>query len=132
MIVHQLSQILENADEASAELNRLVDEFREGRDAVELLDLINSASDELVRIGAWMLSEIRPEKYNNEEFADRLLELATHSIPAIRLHSLSALFPFLCGDNPRTVDLIARLQNDGNEGVRLAAEAAAVRLGITN
>ncbi|GIX00060.1 MAG: hypothetical protein KatS3mg111_3392 [Pirellulaceae bacterium] len=132
MIAEQLRQILDTGDEAAAELNHLVDQFREDRDPTELLELINSTSDEFIEIGAWILSEIRPERYNTGEFLDRLHELTAHPSPVIRIHSLSALYPFLRGGDTRTINLIARMQNDENEGVKIAAEAAALRLGITN
>lgn len=132
MIVDELTDILENREGGSAEFDRLVDEYRGHRDAAELIELLNSANDELVRLGAWILSEIRAAKYDNEVFNQRLRELTTHPSPAIRLHSLNAIYPLLSADSPQTIDLITRLRADDNEGVRMMAEAAARQLEATH
>ena len=132
MITSQLNEILESNEETSEKLSQLADEFRGNRDATELLELLDSDSEEFVRIGAWILSEIRAEKYDNVAFTDRLQKLTAHQVPAIRLYALSALFPFLNHESQSTARLITRLRNDENEGVRMAADAAAIRLGITN
>lgn len=132
MIIQQVNHILENREDGPQKLNGLVDEFREDRSVVELLELLDSGSDELIRIGAWILSEIPSENYNDAAFVTRLQGLTKHPTPAIRLYSLNALFPFLISDDSGDVDLIFRMQNDTNAGVRLAAESAALQPGIRN
>jgi hypothetical protein len=128
MIVNESIRVLKNCEKDPAAFDQFVDEFREERDATELLELLCSKDDDLVRLSAWILSEIRASKYGGEEFKSQLAKLTRHSSPAIRLHSLNALFPFLSTNDQDAVKLIARLQADENEGVRMMADAAAERL----
>ena len=130
MIANELNELLKNCNVESADFDLLVDQFRADRDAAELLELLNCDDDDLVRIGAWILSEIRAAKYDDESFKARLWELTSHPTAAIRLHSLNALFPFLRSNDPGAMDLIARLQSDENAGVRMMADAIAKRLEV--
>ena len=130
MIVKELERILKNPGRQSATFDSLVDDFREGRDAFELIELLDSANDELVQIGCYILGEIQTSKYDNELFRKRLRQLTTHSVPAIRLHSFNAIFPFLGSGNTATVEIVTRLLADENDGVRMTATAAARRLQV--
>lgn len=130
MIVNEVKRLVKNCKDDPAAFDQLVDEFRGERDATELLELLNCHDDELVRVSTWILSEIRASKYDDENFKARLRELTCHSSPAIRLHSLNALFPLLSTVDPGTSELIERLRADGNEGVRMMADAAANRLDV--
>jgi HEAT repeat protein len=129
MIEDEVFTILRRTGETN-ELNSLVDQFRAGRDPNEVLRLLFSENDELVRIGAYITNEISTKYYDTEAFIDRLYELTNHQVPRVRHYSLAALFPLLSPTCQRAHDLVVKLLNDLNEGVRLAAELTARRLGI--
>ncbi len=131
MISEPIEYLLKNSETEPEAFDRLVDEYREGRDPGELLQLIGSSDNDLVRIGAWILSEIRTSNYDTPEFRSRLIKLTQHQEPAIRLHSLNALFPLLGHGDPVAIELIAMLQSDENEGVRMMADAAAAKLVVS-
>lgn len=128
MIVREVEQVLKNSESDPQAFDRLTDEYRNGRDAGELLPLLSNADSDLVRISVWILSEIRTSYYDSPQFRTRLLELTSHEEPAVRLHSLNALFPLLDHSDPSTKTLLERLEADGNEGVRMMACAAAAQL----
>ena len=130
MIVSELKRLVKNCEDEPAAFDRLVDAYRDERDTSELLELLSCPDDDLVRISAWILSEVRASKYDTIEFRTRLFELTRHPNPAVRLHSLNALFPFLEPSDSNATELITRLQADDNEGVRMIADAAATRLGV--
>ena len=130
MIETEVLTIVNGTGDRPGDLNSLVDQFRDGRDSEDLLSLLRSENNELVRIGAWMTGEISFDRYNTPFFIDRLRELTNHEIPAIRFHALKALYPSLDPMQQETRDLIAKSRNDANEGVRLTAEAAAKTLGL--
>lgn len=130
MIVREVEQILKNSDSDPQAFDRLIDEYREGRDTGELLPLLTSSDSNLVRISVWILSEIHTSYYDSPQFQTRLLALTSHCEPAVRLHSLNALFPLLDHKDPSTRKLLERLQSDENEGVRMMAIAAAAQLRI--
>ncbi len=132
MIIVRLKHLMKNCSLDQLAFDQLVDEFRGERDATELLEVLNCQDDELVRIGTWILSEIAFSKYDSEDFKNRLYELTTHPLPAVRMHSLNALFPLLSLRESRSRALIERLKADDNEGVRMMAEAAANQLNNQN
>jgi len=130
MIETELLTIINGTRDRPGELNSLVDQFRNGRDVKDLLSLLQSENNELVRIGAWITAELSFDRYNNPVFIDRLRQLTNHEIPAIRFHALNALFPSLDSSQQETHDLVARLRNDTNKGVRSIADAASTSLGL--
>jgi hypothetical protein len=130
MIESEVLAILTSAGDRGSELNSLVDQYRAGRDSEDLLRLLHSKDNDLVQIGAYIAGEISFEHYNTSSFIDRLWELTNHEIPAIRFNALGALFPALDRSKQETRELIGKLLNDSNKGVRLAAESAARQLGI--
>lgn len=129
-IENELRAILDSEGDQADELNLLVDEFRKGRDSWELLCLLNASDSELVRIGAWIASEVSFDLYNTPVIIDRLRELTHHETPLVRLYALSAFFPSLDRTNSASLELVSRLRKDENKGVRMGAEAAARRLGL--
>ncbi|MEK6234096.1 MAG: hypothetical protein N2C14_05245, partial [Planctomycetales bacterium] len=130
MIEDEVLTIVNGTGNRAEELNSLVDQFRRGREPEDLLRLLCSDNNELVRTGAYIASEISIEQYNSTSFIGRLRELTDHQIPLIRCFALTALYPFLDATQQETRDLIAKLLKDTNEGVRMSAEAAARSLGI--
>jgi hypothetical protein len=130
VIENEVLAILNGTGDLGGELNSLADQYRAGRDAEDLFGLLCSKNNDLVQIGAWIVGEISFEYYNAPFFIDRLRELTGHEVPAIRFRALGALFPALDATQQETRDLVTRMRNDTNEGVRLAAEAAARQLGI--
>lgn len=129
-IEDELRKILHGGGNQADELYLLVDQFREGRDPLEVLCLLNSDDSELISIGTYIVGEISFDLYNTPAFIDRLHELTHHEVPAIRGNAFGALFPSLDRTNSVSLELINRLLEDDNEGVRMGAEAAAKRLGI--
>ena len=109
-------------------MNRLVDEFRNGRDTVQLLVALDSDEDEIVSLAAWVLAELPVGRYDDGELLDRLRGLTGHPDPAVRFHAVMALFPSLGADALFTQDLLDRLVQDPSEAVRKVAHAARGRL----
>ena len=130
MIEKEVLAITNSASDAAAALNALVDQFRLGRDPEELLRLLFSEDDELIRIGVWITAEISTEHYNTVPFISCLKELTNHQDPSVRLYALSALFPLLDPTNRETHEIIIKLMKDSNDGVRETADVAAKTLGI--
>ena len=132
MRVPQLQKILECGDSGVDALCALTDEFRGSREALELIEALDSESDEIVGLATYILKEIPSSKYNKNAITNRLEALTTHTSSSIRFQALNAVSPFLRSDSARTLDLLERLRGDENEGVRLIANAATKRLGIEN
>ena len=132
MIEDEVLAILSNDDDeqAAGHLNSLVDQFREGRNPADVLTILYSENSDLVRIGAMIVNEISFERYNTDSFICRLRELTNDDNPAIRFYALGALYPSFDPANQDTRDLITKLLEDVNEGVRLRATAAAKSLGM--
>ena len=101
-------------------------------EALELIEALDSESDEIVGLATYILKEIPSSKYNKNAITNRLEALTTHTSSSIRFQALNAVSPFLRSDSARTLDLLERLRGDENEGVRLIANAATKRLGIEN
>ena len=129
MIMEEIERILEDSDDDGRALNVLVDEFRVGRDVKELSRLLSSQNDEIVSIGAWMLSELHFDLYRDTILVEELFRLTEHHDSSVRFNALGAVFPALNLDNNESRALLERLKNDENEGVRRKAVAAARSLG---
>ena len=119
-------------DEQGKSLNRLVDQFRAGRNIEEMYPLLLSDDDALVEVGAYITSEIETDYYNTPKMIKRLAQLTNHRSAIVRFYALSSLFPVLDPSNKETQMMIARLCNDENEGVKRAAARASRSLGIDN
>lgn len=128
VIEQEVLDTVRDANDNGERLNRIADQFRNGRDVHEVLALLNSSNDELVSVGAWILGELRVDLYNSNPFVSRLKELVDHRTPAVRFHAFGALFPALNWRDESARLLLAKLRNDPNEGVRRCAEAAATRV----
>jgi len=111
-------------------LNAIADQFRNGREISEILRLLDSNNAELVSIGAWLLGELPFDFYASDEFVSRVRKLVEHPDSSVRFHALGALFPALDAQDDATRVLLCKLRHDPNEGVRMAAEATATRLGV--
>lgn len=128
MIEDEILNIVSDTEDGGERLNALVDEFRDGRDARELVPILGSENAELVSIAAWIFSELPKDLYGAEEIVSRLRGLTAHAEPLVRFHAFSALYPFLNLADPATRALLTKLVKDENEGVRKIAEAAVARL----
>ena len=131
MLEDYVVNIIKSGSNAGGLFNDLVDEFRSGRSAFELFPLLDSQNLEVLGLGIWALSELEYERYCFEEIIERLMHLTSHDCPSIRFNALGALYPSLSSESQETRDLLRRLANDSNEGVRMSAEAAAARLAVT-
>lgn len=128
MIEAEILDIIGDPSDDGSRLNAVADEFRSGRDMSQILLLLDSNSTELVSIGAWLLNELHFEFYASHEFVSRLHKLLEHHDSGVRFHALGALYPTLDPQDDATRELLGKLRNDPNEGVRVRAEAAATRL----
>jgi HEAT repeat protein len=106
----------------------LADEYRQRRDVGDLMALLISDNDEIVRIGAWLAGEVKIDTASARPLISRLHQLVSHENPSIRFHAIGALFPFHDWADPGTKEMLVRLSGDPNEGVRLRAEAALKRM----
>jgi|GEM_PF-1248753 len=105
-------------------VNLLADEFRQGRDVGDLLPLLDSDNEEMVGIGAWIAGEVKIDPATAQPLVSRLHQLVNHENPLIRVHAIGALFPFFDIWNPASREMLVRLSDDPNEGVRMIAQAA--------
>jgi hypothetical protein len=131
VIQKEIFDAIQDAKCAGGRLNEIADQFRGGRNVDDIIALLDSADAELNSLGAWILGELHFELYDFDRFISRLRKLIDHDDPAVRFHAFGALFPALRREDASTHELLARLRNDPNEGVRKSAEAAAVRLSST-
>ncbi|MEO0460609.1 MAG: HEAT repeat domain-containing protein [Myxococcota bacterium] len=126
MIEQEIRSIIEDRADDGDRLNGIVDGFREGRKTTELLPLLDARDSELVSIATWILSEIPTKLYcGDEAILSRLKMLVFHEEPSVRFGALNALLPTMSASDSEARDLLKRLLHDPNEGVRLAARAAA-------
>lgn len=130
MIETEILAIVEDEADTGERLNRIVDQFRRGRDVNQVLTLLDLSNFELVSIGAWLLGELRFDLYSSDRFVSRLRELLDHEDPSVRFHALGAIYPTLDRHAAGTQVLLRKMRNDPNEGVRRSAEAAAARLSL--
>jgi len=93
MFETEILEAIRNANDDGTQLNRIVDEFRSGRDIGDLRVLLYSRSPEVLSIAAWMLGELHFELYNTGSVIARLRELLDHHDPAVRFHELGAIHP---------------------------------------
>lgn len=128
MIGDEIREILNAEKDHGQQLNDLVDTFRNGRPPKELWPLLATDETALVSVAVWILSELSEELCGTTEIVERLRQLTEHSDPLVRFYALSAVFPFLNSTDPSTRDLLSRLAQDTNEGVRRIAHAASGRL----
>jgi hypothetical protein len=126
--MNDAKRLLKDSIDEPLIFDRLIDQYRTTRDTGELFEILYDSDDELVRITTWILSEVQVSKYSDPKFKQRLMELTEHENPAIRLHSLNAVFPLLQRGESAAIRLVERLKADENEGVRLMADAAASQL----
>lgn len=131
MIVAEILEILNDAEDDGSRLNEIADQFRDGRDVTEVVILLDSSDPELVSIGAWILNELPTALYNSNPFVSRLHKLVGHLDWEVRFEAFAALFPLLDPEEDATQTLLRKLRSDPNEGVRLSAEAAAARWSLT-
>ena len=130
MIEQDIRNIAAGGADRGERLNDIADQFRGGRDATELVALLDSSDPELVSIGAWILGELHLELYDVDQIISRLWQLVDHQDPNVRFHAFGALFPTLSGHDAGTQALLSKLRSDPNQGVRSSAEAAAARLHV--
>lgn len=58
MIIKEVQTILSNRKNVGEVLNEFVDQFRDGRDPWEIIELINHKDDDVVGIGLYVINEI--------------------------------------------------------------------------
>jgi HEAT repeat protein len=128
MIQSDILKIISDEGDDGSRLNAIVDEFRGGRDIMQIVNLLDSDNPEVVSIGAWILSELHYQLYNSCVFINRLKELLDHEDPGVRFAALSAIYPAINPLDENMTRLLNKLRNDQDEGVRLSAEAICVRI----
>lgn len=128
MLEQEILEVVRGSGDKGDRLNEIADQFRGGRNVKDIVDLLDSTHPELASIGAWILGELPIELYSCDLLVSRLQNLIGHEDPTVRFHAFGALFPILGPEHASTRDLVEKLRNDPNEGVRRIAEAAAARL----
>lgn len=127
-VINELRDAIGDEVRSGERMNRLVDEFREGRDTDQLLVALDSEESEIVSLGAWILGELPFERYSTDTLLLRLWTLTSHGDPSVRFHALMALFPALLAGAPSTDALLARLIDDPDDAVSKVARSAKDRL----
>lgn len=126
-MIEEVLDIINDSVDDGSRLNRVVDEFRDGRDTKELLNLLDSKDSELVATAVWILGELPYSIYNTDCIIKRLKLLLKHDNVTVRFYAIGALYPAF---DATSKNLLIELQSDSNEGVRLRAKAAIERLGL--
>jgi len=88
-------------------LNDLTDEFRMGRNAEELIPLLESQDSGVVGVATYILKEIDPDAYSSPKFIERLKRLLSHQAFEVRFNAVGALWPFAdkeCQEKLRQID----------------------------
>ena len=124
MIINSVKNAISDQSDDGRSLNEIVDEFREGRNSVELLQLLDSNESELIAIGVWIFSELPFSAYNSDIFIEKLNSLTTHDDPLVRFNSINALYPALMQGHESVRISFTRLCEDINNGVSDLARAA--------
>jgi hypothetical protein len=114
--------ILNDPEPDGQRLNSLTDEFREGRDAIELRPLLQSANDDVVWIGLYIFNEILVRPEAAAVLVPACHRLLNHGNASVRNIALRALYEFLDLDEPQTREILGRMEKDCNEEVRMTAE----------
>lgn len=122
------SEILETIRDPDR-LNSLAEGFRQSRDVLGLLALLDSENEEIVRAGVWIAGEVKFDPSTAGPLLARLYQLLNHENPSIRFHAIGGLFPFFDSSNSVARHLLRQLSTDTNEGVRIAAQSALSRMG---
>ncbi len=127
-IIEEVKSILSNPNDDGQAINDLVNEFYYGRNPIEIIELIDHEDENIVCQGLYLLNEISVSYYDNAEFTSRLWDLVDHEAPIIRWYAFGAIFPLLNKEDESTFELIQKIKNDKNKGVRMRGEAAEERL----
>lgn len=129
-MIQEILDAIQDPERAGERLNEIADQFRLGRNVNDIIPLLDSEDAELISHGAWILDELHFQLYGFDRFLSRLRKLTDHEDPIVRFSAFGALFPALRREDASTRELLARLRNDPNEGVRRSAEAAAAQLSL--
>jgi HEAT repeat protein len=125
MTSNDLADTIRRSKGNGARLLEIVDEFRHGRNIVDVDMLLFSGDTEIISIGAWMLSELPLELYNSVDIVARLRELLSHDDASVRFNAFSAIFPALDWQRSDSRELLTKLRKDPNHGIRQIADSAA-------
>lgn len=128
MIITEVMKIIRSSVDHGVLLNDLVNEFRRGREASEIPQLLNHPNSKLQAIGAWILSELPFEMYDDRRIVSILLDLTKHKSPIVRFEALSALSPVWLSDREAAHDVLGKMCNDSNKGVACLAKKAFDRI----
>jgi hypothetical protein len=127
MLEDEIKQILGNPADYGSGLNKLADDFRRGRDKLELIRLLDSNDAEVVSSAAWILKEIPEHIYNSPKFIGRLHRLIFHDVFDVRFSAFGALFPLLSPADAATMGLLKRMKSDPRDDLVEAATRAEER-----
>lgn len=128
VVIEELRLVMADEARSGERLNNLADEFRTGRDTLQLLAALDSDETEIVSLAVWILAELPLGRYDGDELLGRVRRLTGHRDPAVRFIAVMALFPALDPGDPFTHDLLERLARDPNEDARKMGRYARKRL----
>lgn len=120
---NEIQDAIDNPDK----LVRLTDEFRMGRPLADLLGLLNQPSNQVRQIGAFIANEVALHGEGLELVVARLHQLTEDSDEMVRYYSIGALYPFLRDGTFNGKEVLDKLAQDPNPGVRARAKAAICR-----
>ncbi len=98
--------------------DQLLLEIQKGYPCKHLRLLLSSESDDAVKIGAWIASELGPE---GAELVQAMARRLQHPVKAVRLYALDCIYLWATSENGREVAGALRLLDDGDKGVRWKA-----------
>ena len=120
MIKKEIEHIISNPKNVGKVLNDLTDQFREGRDPWEILDLLNSKNKDVIGIGLYIANEIIISDHNvNEQLKDSLSNLIIHNDSNIRIRSFLILSQIYTdyGEKEKETDLYLIMIRDKDQHI---------------
>ncbi|QPJ61939.1 MAG: hypothetical protein G3M70_08655 [Candidatus Nitronauta litoralis] len=131
MICDEIYEAINDPDDDGTRVNYIADEFRGERDAIEILELLNSSDSELISIGAWILDEICFDKYKKKgEIIFRLVDLCSHEDSNVRYSVLGALYAVFEVDKQFARKILGKMRLDVDEGVRNSVQLITEKLSL--
>lgn len=125
MIIKEVQTILSKQKNVGAVLNDFTDDFRDGRDHWEIIELISHEDDDVVGIGLYVLNEIIIEdenlKLHLEESLSNLIKNRNSNIRLRTFLILSQLHKDY-GEKERETNLYLKMTRDKDKHIREAGK----------
>jgi len=125
VIIEEVKTILVNRKNVEEVLNEFTDQFRDGRDPWEIIELINHKDDDVVGIGLYVLNEILIEDDNlNLHLEESLSTLIKSRNSNIRFRTYLILSQIHTdyGEKEKETNLYLEMVKDKDKHIREAGE----------